>query len=141
MGLRITLKPGERVILNGCIVRNAGRSRMDIEVENRSDVLRGDEIISREDACTPVRGVAHAIQHALASRDQRDELLPHILRSLDEIEAVLNPVVAPAIHAVRACIGTEDYYGALKSLGPLLDREARLLNLSSASAAAPGAAA
>ena len=141
MGLRIRLKPGERVILNGCVIRNAGSSRMDIEVENRSDVLRGDEIISQKDATTPVRGVAYAIQHALASRDHREELLPHISSSLNAIEAVLNPVVAPAIDAVRDCINKEDYYGALKRLGPLLAREAQLLNLAAGSGAAPGAAA
>lgn len=138
MGLRIRLKPGERVILNGCVIRNAGSSRMDIEVENRSDVLRGDEIISQKDATTPVRGVAYAIQHALASRDHREELLPHISSSLNAIEAVLNPVVAPAIDAVRDCINKEDYYGALKRLGPLLAREAQLLNLAAGTGAAPG---
>lgn len=141
MGLRIRLKSGERVILNGCVIRNVGGSRMDIEVENRSDVLRGDEIISKKDACTPVRGIAHAIQHALASRDHREELLPHISSSLNAIEAVLNPVVAPAIEAVRDCINKEDYYGALKSLGPVLAREAQLLRLAAPSGAAPGVAA
>lgn len=137
MGLRIRLKSGERVILNGCVIRNVGGSRMDIEIENRSDVLRGDEIISKKDACTPVRGIAHAIQHALASRDHREELLPQISSSLNKIEEVLNPVVAPAIHSVRDCIKKEDYYGALKSLGPLLAREAKLLKLVSHSATAP----
>lgn len=141
MGLRIRLKSGERVILNGCVIRNVGASRMDIEIENRSDVLRGDEIISKKDACTPVRALAHAIQHALASRDHREELLPHIFNSLNEIEAVFNPVVAPAINAVRECINKEEYYGALKSLQPVLSREAQLLGLSTRSGAAAGVAA
>lgn len=127
MGLRLTLKPGERVILNGCIVRNAGRGRMDIEVENRSDVLRAEEIITSSEARLPVRSVAHAIQHALASREHRDELLPRILSSLDQIEQALNPVVAPTLAAVRDCLGSGDFYAALRKLGPVLDREKRLL--------------
>lgn len=128
MGLRLTIKPGERVILNGCIVRNAGRGRMDIEVENRSDVLRAEEIITQSEARLPVRAVAHSIQHALASREHRHELLPHILTSLDKIEAALNPVVAPTLRAVRDCLGNGDFYAALRKLGPVLDREQRLLN-------------
>jgi flagellar biosynthesis repressor protein FlbT len=127
MGLRLTLKPGERVILNGCIVRNAGRGRMDLEVENRSDVLRAEEIITQSEARLPVRSVAHAIQHALASRETRDQLVPHILTSLDRIEAALDPVVAPVLRAVRESLGTGDFYAALRKLGPVLDREKRLL--------------
>lgn len=127
MGLRLTLKPGERVILNGCIVRNAGRGRMDLEVENRSDVLRAEEIIGESEARLPVRAVAHAIQHALAARDRREVLLPHILTCLDGIEAALDPVMAPALGAVRESLGSGDYYAALRRLAPVLDREARLL--------------
>lgn len=126
MGLRLTLKPGERVILNGCIVRNAGRGRMDMEVENRSDVLRAEDIISSAEAQFPVRSVAHAIQHALASREDRDELVPHILTSLDRIETALDPVVSPMLSAVRESLGCGDFYGALRKLGPVLDREKRL---------------
>lgn len=127
MGLRLTLKPGERVILNGCIVRNAGRGRMDLEVENRSDVLRAEEIIGEDEARHPVRAVAHAIQKALASRERREELVPHILCSLDRIEAALDPVVGPALGAVRESLGCGDYYAALRRLAPVLDREKRLL--------------
>lgn len=127
MGLRLTLKPGERVILNGCIVRNAGRGRMDVEIENRSDVLRAQDIITEARAGSPVRSVAHAIQHALASRERREELVPQILSSLDQIEAALNPVVAPALRAVRESLASGDYYAALRKLEPVLDREKRLL--------------
>mgnify|MGYP000166684068 CR=1 FL=1 len=127
MGLRLTLKPGERVILNGCIVRNAGRGRMDLEVENRSDVLRAEEIINEAEARLPVRAVAHAIQHALACRDRRDELVPHILQGLERIEAALDPVMSPSLRDVRDSVGTGDFYAALRKLGPALDRERRLL--------------
>lgn len=126
MGLRLTLKPGERVILNGCIVRNAGRGRMDLEVENRSDVLRAEDIITSAEAQLPVRSVAHAIQHALASREDRDELVPHILTSLDRIETALDPVVSPMLAAVRESLECDDFYGALRKLEPVLDREKRL---------------
>lgn len=127
MGLRLTLKPGERVILNGCVVRNAGRGRMDIEIENRSDVLRAEEIIGETEARLPVQSIAHAIQHALACRERRDQLLPYILCSLDRIEAALDAVVSPSIRAVRESLGNGDFYAALRNLGPVLDRETRLL--------------
>ena len=127
MGLRLTLKPGERVILNGCIVRNAGRTRMDLEIENRSDVLRAEDIITETLAQLPVRSVAHAIQHALASRELRGELVPQILTSLDKIEAALNPVVRPTLQAVRDCLSDGDFYAALRKLGPVLEREKLLL--------------
>jgi len=127
MGLRLTLKPGERVILNGCIVRNVGRGRMDIEVENRSDVLRAGDIISEAQAALPVRSVAYAMQHALVNREGRADLVAHILGSLDQIEQALDPAVAPAIAAARDCTREGDFYTALRRLGPVLDREATLL--------------
>ena len=43
MGLILKVKTGDRIVINGAVLRNAGKGQMFVEVENRSDVLRGED--------------------------------------------------------------------------------------------------
>ncbi|MDO3693215.1 flagellar biosynthesis repressor FlbT, partial [Pseudomonas sp. DKN 2791] len=51
--LRITLRDGEKAIVNGAVIRAVGRTQ--IAVENQVSILRGREIMRPEEATTPAR--------------------------------------------------------------------------------------
>ena len=51
--LRITLRDGEKAIVNGAVIRAVGRTQ--IAVENQVAILRGREIMRPEEATTPAR--------------------------------------------------------------------------------------
>src|SRR4028118_1886619 len=50
---RISLRDGEKVVINGAVIRASGRT--DLAVESKVTILRGREIMSPAEATTPAR--------------------------------------------------------------------------------------
>lgn len=55
MTLRISLRDGEKVVINGAVIRSSGRS--DLAIESKVTILRGREIMSPAEATTPARAL------------------------------------------------------------------------------------
>ena len=62
MALKITLKPGERMIVGGAVVTNANSTSCDIVIENKTPILRQKDILTEEKADSPCRRIYYAIQ-------------------------------------------------------------------------------
>lgn len=131
MGLVLKVKAGDRLVVNGAVLRNAGRNQMMIEIENQSDVLRAEEIFSESMASTPVRRLCHQIQIAMVSRESRGELLPRIHAALDELESALGKSQGKVLRDVRAQIEQTNLYGAYRLLLPVITYEDALLAMAS----------
>lgn len=131
MGLVLKVKAGDRLVVNGAVLRNAGRNQMMIEIENQSDVLRAEEIFSESMASTPVRRLCHQIQIAMVSRESRGELLPRIHAALDELETALGKSQGKVLREVRAQIEQTNLYGAYRLLLPVITYEDALLAMAS----------
>ena len=56
MPLKLTLKPGEKFVLNGAVLAN-GDKRASLVVQNKACVLREKDIMQPEAANTPARRV------------------------------------------------------------------------------------
>ena len=125
MTLKISLRDGEKLVVNGAILRSVGRAV--ISVESRAAILRGRDVISREDATTPGRRLYHACITAYTDPDHRDVHQDSIIAALTEILAVMPSHAAQsacAAFAHRVALG--DYYRALAACRDLiaLEREA-----------------
>lgn len=131
MGLVLKVKAGDRLVVNGAVLRNAGRNQMMIEIENQSDVLRAEEIFSESMASTPVRRLCHQIQIAMVSRESRGELFPRIHAALDELETALGKSQGKVLRDVRAQIEQTNLYGAYRLLLPVITYEDALLAMAS----------
>jgi len=70
MTLRIALKDGEKVVLNGAVLRSVGRT--ELLVESKAALLRGREIMSPEDAVTPAQQLYFHTMMAYIDVDRRD---------------------------------------------------------------------
>ena len=53
MTLRISLRDGEKMIVNGAVMRASGR--VELMIENHVALLRGREVMKAEEANTPAR--------------------------------------------------------------------------------------
>ena len=62
--LKITLKPNERVVVNGCVLRNGPR-RQSLVIENRADIVREGDLLKPDAQATPVSKVYFLLQTAL----------------------------------------------------------------------------
>lgn len=126
MALKLSLKPNERIVINGCVIRNADK-RQTLTVESRADVIRGQDLMSPDEANTPVSRVYLLIQTALTDLAWRDRMLKPIQKQLAILATTFE---APrGDYAVEAAnfVSTGDFYKALRALRPLLEHEATLL--------------
>lgn len=126
MTLKLTLKPYERFIVNGCPMRNSGR-RHTIVIEEMADVVREKDLLDKEAAVTPVGKAYFLIQTALTRQDLRDKLRPHIQESLAGLATVFGPPNVGHIFEAANYVSIGDHYKALRALKPVIKHEAALL--------------
>jgi len=127
--LAVKLKPGERLVVNGAVLRN-GNSRNLIYFANRASILRERDIMQEEQATTPVRRAYFVVQLMLLDRDEAEAYEPAFQLLMT---ALLRSFKAPSmLQALTDCaywVDSDDYYKALAALRTVLDYEAALLSL------------
>ena len=126
MSLRLTLKPNELVVVNGCAIRNADRRQVLI-IESQADVVRGKDLITAEDASTPVSRAYFLIQTALVHASERKRIVPQIQQQLGVLATVFGSERVGHVFRAANHISMADYYKALAELRHLLSHEQRLL--------------
>lgn len=137
MALKLTLKPDERIIVNGCAMRNSGRRHV-LTIESQADVIRGQDLLDPEGAATPVRRVYFLIQTALTRADLRDDLLAPIQKQLAVLATVFAGGSIGQIFEAANFVSIGDYYKALRALRPVMRHEEEIFDRLKASAAETG---
>jgi flagellar protein FlbT len=125
MPLKVTLKPRERLILGGAVVRN-GESAAHLLVENEVPILRERDILSEPKANSPCRRIYFAIQ--LMYVDERNLPAHHRLYWLlvhDLMEAA--PSTSKFLTEINQLVVAGAYYQALKVARRLIEYEQELL--------------
>jgi flagellar biosynthesis repressor protein FlbT len=125
MPLKVTLKPRERLILGGAVVRN-GESAAHLLVENEVPILRERDILSESHANSPCRRIYFAIQ--LMYVDERNLAEHHRLYWLlvhDLLEAA--PSTSKFTAEINRFVVEGKYYQALKVGRRLIEYEQELL--------------
>jgi len=127
MTLRISLRNGEPVIVNGAVLRSVGRT--DLVVENNSTVLRGRDVMKPEEADSPARQLYFACMMAYIDQGDLKTHQDALLERLERLMAALESQEAKA-----ACIrfaqkvATGQFYPALADCRWLIGYETEVLN-------------
>ena len=125
MPLLIDLKPGEKVIVNGAVVENAGHSTK-LRVLNDSNILREKDIVADGDNITPAGRVYFFIQNAYVFPGSRQKYVALFERCLNDY--VTSCASAEGLgEEIRAAMAGQEYYKALKLARKLLKHEAQVL--------------
>jgi flagellar protein FlbT len=122
MALKITLKPGERMIIGGAVLTNGNSASSDLVIENKTPILRQKDILSEEKANSPCRRIYYAIQ--LMYIDEHNLAAYHkIYWDLvkDLVHAAPSTIVL--IDSISEHILQRQYYQALKLAKRLIDYE------------------
>jgi flagellar protein FlbT len=122
MALRITLKPGERMIIGGAVLTNGNSASCDLVIENKTPILRQKNILTEETADSPCRRIYYAIQ--LMYIDEHNLPAYHkVYWDLvkDLVHAAPSTVVL--INSISEQILQQQYYQALKLTKRLIDYE------------------
>lgn len=128
MALRLTLKPNEKIVINGCVIRNADR-RQTLTIENYADVVRGVDLLDEGEAATPVKKAYFFIQSALLRPEIRDDLRPVIQKTLAGLVPIFNQQIAGHIFEAANHVSTANYYKAMRALREVMRYEDELMNL------------
>ena len=121
MALKVTLKPGERVIIGGAVITN-GASTGNLIIENTVPVLRQKDIISKEKADTPCKMIYLVIQLMYVDGTN---LSNHHNTYWSLVKDVLRaaPSTLPVIDRMNDLILGNKYYQALKVAKKLIECE------------------
>lgn len=129
--LRISLRDGEKVVVNGAVLRAVGR--MQLVIENKASVMRGSEVMAADEATTPARQLYFHTMMAYVDPARSEEHKGRVLIALQEVMALLPSAEAQAISASFAAKAAGlRFYKALVDCRQLMRLEAEALELASA---------
>lgn len=123
MPLKLSLKPGEKFVLNGAVVTN-GDKRSSMVIQNKASILREKDILQQEDADTPAKHIYFAIMMMYLDVDEELDLYQEFaLRTTEFMSAIENPDALAVCVAISKDVMSEDYYSALIKCRALIEFE------------------
>mgnify|MGYP003385663813 CR=1 FL=1 len=123
MPLKLSLKPGEKFVLNGAVLQNGDR-RAVLVLQNKASVLREKDILQEDDVQTPARRIYFPVMMMYLDESTALKQYDEFVRRLSEFMGVIqNPsVLADCVNISRHCMERE-YYKALMLCRKLIEYE------------------
>src|SRR5882757_6015210 len=117
MPLKLKLRPNERVVINGCVIRNEDRQTV-LTVGNFAQILREKDILQPEQATTPGRTAYFRIQLLLLGEGDATLLQTEAAAALARLHAVFatSPTVQGRVLDAANALARGDHYKALAAL-------------------------
>ncbi|WP_342107134.1 flagellar biosynthesis repressor FlbT [Methylobacterium sp. SI9] len=120
MPLRLELKPFERLIINGALLRN-GERRSTFLIETQCKFLRESEIITESEADTACKQLHLTLTVIYLADDPAQGIDLFFRQATDLIRQ--SPAAAPQIAEIAVQIEAGEYYRALKLSRKLVEWE------------------
>jgi flagellar protein FlbT len=121
--LKLSLKPGEKFVLNGAVVQNGDRRGV-LVLQNKASVLREKDIMQQDEANTPARRIYFPLMMMYLDEFGAERYYDEFVRRLSEfMGAIRNPeILAHCVNVSKHCMERE-YYKALMLCRKLIDYE------------------
>jgi flagellar protein FlbT len=121
--LKLSLKPGEKFVLNGAVVQNGDR-RAVLVLQNKASVLREKDIMQEDEVQTPVRRIYFPVMMMYLEEANAERYYPEFVRRLSEFMSVIQNanIMADCVDISRHCMERE-YYKALMLCRKLIEYE------------------
>ena len=139
MPLKLSLKPGEKFVLDGAVVQNGDRRGV-LVLQNKASVLREKDIMQADEANTPSRRVYFPLMMMYLDEANAARYYDEFVRRLTEFMGVIrNPeILADCVAISKHCMERE-YYKSLMLCRRLIEYEdERLGNVASGLSAGDG---
>ncbi len=123
MPLKLSLKPGEKVVVNGAVVQN-GERRATLVLQNRASVLREKDIMLSEEATTPTRRVYLPVMMMYLDQGRDGPYYDEfVMRMTEFMGAISNPEILSQCVSISRDVMAGDFYKALNSCRQLMAYE------------------
>ncbi|MFN3522358.1 MAG: flagellar biosynthesis repressor FlbT [Phenylobacterium sp.] len=132
MPLKLSLKPGEKFVLNGAVVQNGDR-RTTLVLQNKASVLREKDIMQPEEANSPARRIYFPMMMMYLDEVGANRYYDEFAERLTEfMGAIRNPEILADCVAISKHTMAREYYKALMLCRKLIEYEdVRLGNVAS----------
>jgi flagellar protein FlbT len=134
MALRISLRDGEKAIVNGAVLRSIGRT--DVLIENGASVMRGRDVMKPDEANSPARRLYFACMMAYIDAGDlvayQNEIIERVAGLIEVLES---PEAKAACARFAEKVATGQYYKALAECRWLISYESEALGRLEAPAA------
>jgi len=125
--LKLSLKPGEKFVLNGAVVQNGDRRGV-LVLQNKASVLREKDIMQEEEVTTPARRIYFPVMMMYLDEAGADRYYDEFARRLTEfMKVIANPVVLNECVEISKNVMEREYYKALMRCRKLMDYEGERL--------------
>jgi len=133
MPLKLSLKPGEKFVLNGAVVENGDR-RATLLLQNKASVLREKDIMQESEADSPARQVYFLVMLMYLEGGKSDATYEQfVLRMTEFMNAIVNPEVLAQCVSVSREVMEGEFYKALLRCRKLIAYEDERLGRASGS--------
>jgi flagellar protein FlbT len=123
MPLKLSLKPGEKFVLNGAVVQNGDRRGV-LVLQNKASVLREKDIMQAEDVTSPARRVYFPVMMMYLDEAAAARYYEEFAHRLSELMTVIrNPDVLTDCVGISKYVLGREYYKALMSCRKLIEYE------------------
>tara|TARA_B100001939_G_scaffold201813_1_gene173407 strand:+ start:5324 stop:5749 length:426 start_codon:yes stop_codon:yes gene_type:complete len=123
MALKLSLKPGEKIVVNGAVIVNGDR-RSTLVLQNKASLLREKDIMLAEEVDTPVKHVYFPIM--LMYMDEKGFKKYHeefVLRMTELLGVVEDPEAKTLCVAISKDVMDGEFYKALMKCKKLFEYE------------------
>jgi len=128
MPLKLSLKPGEKFVVNGAVLQN-GEKKTSLVIQNKACILREKDIMQPEEATTPARHIYMPIMMMYLDPEAGEEYYNDFaLRMTEFMGAVRNNAALAACVEINREVVSGEYYKALMLCRKLFEFERERLN-------------
>ena len=128
MPLKLSLKPGEKFVLNGAVLAN-GDKRTSLVLQNKACVLREKDIMQPGEAVTPARRIYLPIMMMYLDAENFEEYYNEFaLRMTEFMGAIQTRTVLASCIDISRDVTNSQYYKALMTCRRLFEFEQERLN-------------
>jgi flagellar protein FlbT len=121
--LKLSLKPGEKFVLNGAVVQNGDRRGV-LVLQNKASVLREKDIMQPDEATTPARRIYFPVMMMYLDESAAERQYEEFATRLTEFMGVVrNPDVLSDCIAISKHVMAREYYKALMLSRKLIEYE------------------
>jgi flagellar protein FlbT len=121
--LKLSLKPGEKFVLNGAVVQNGDRRGV-LVLQNKASVLREKDIMQPDEATTPARRIYFPVMMMYLDEAAAERQYEEFATRLTEFMGVVrNPDVLSDCIAISKHVMAREYYKALMLSRKLIEYE------------------
>jgi flagellar protein FlbT len=113
MPLKLSLRPGERFVVNGAVIQNGDR-RSALVLQNKASVLREKDIMQPEEANSPARRIYFPVMLMYLDEGSSEALYGEFAERLAEfMSAVQNTAILAECLSISAQVMAGEFYKAL----------------------------